>query len=294
MKWIFLFFAVVSSQLWAQTPPKLEIQLDGQVIAGPVNLASLPVLDVEAYSAPLKTSEGYRGFSFLEMARIAIPQDLARVLEIQLQSENGYSVYYPMEMFQKTQALMAFTRKDGGPFVRYSGLQKQLITLAPYYLVWNARALSPNEQAIYNHIYKIKTVNFITRAVNLGVNLQEVDANIQLGQRTYKQFCLSCHALQSEGGKVSINFLENKTIALKGRDYFVKYALDPAKVNPRTAMPELPQFKNREGMAQAVVDFLLFMEKPEAFYKDKKITPLQERYKKLTRMLQEARAKAKP
>jgi hypothetical protein len=292
MKWLLFLTILSSAHALALTPPALTLMLDGDEVTPPVDLSTLQVQDMQVYSQPIKTTEGYRGFTFMDLLKLAAPKDMAKVVEVELCTANDYKVYYPISMFQKVTSLMSFARTDGAPFVRFSGLRKELISLSPYYLVWDHRQMSTHEKALYNNIYQVRAVNFVTAPVILGVNPQEVDANIQLGQRTYKQFCLACHALQSEGGQVSMNFLERNTIALKGRDYFVKYALDPEKMNPRTVMPGLPNFQNRENMAQAVVDFLLFMEKPEAFYKDKKITPLQERYKKLTRLLEEARAKS--
>lgn len=120
--------------------------------------------------------------------------------------------------------------------------------------MWDLSKIDYAQRLHYSSIYQIKGLNLISKAIDFGIDKK--GTLIDLGKRTYKRYCLSCHALDGKGGNISIDLKKSKVLAKKGEKWVLKYILNPEKVNPDTKMLPLPQFKNRLQMAKGVVELL--------------------------------------
>lgn len=286
---IFFLLLAISKLSLGQTPSDLIIQVNGEkkkVLEGKA-IQQSKLTTVDYYNQNTHRSETYRGILFSELMEKAIGEEAKNIVEVEFISSDGYDNFISMDSLLKVPAVLTFERADGEKFVRYSQKLKSLVSLGPYYLVWDLKKVSKDEAALYSSDYEITTINFITKHVDFGVHEGDVDANLFLGYRTYKKYCLTCHAVSKKGGSIGPDLMEKKIVDTKGTDYLVKYMLEPQSVNPKTKMLPLPRFNNSKAMALGVVEFLTFMKNPEEILKKQKAKKDRLKYQELSDLVQQ-------
>lgn len=321
---IFFINILLSIVTYAQITENLTIQLDGKTVKvlTPSELKKIPKSKIDFYNYVTKRVETYNGLPLNAVTKLALPEKAQQIVELEFKSINGYVSYFTQDMFDKTPAFLGFERADGEKFIRYSQKEKALISLAPYYLLWEQPELLKDEQLIlnsifqinqvnylmdfapyslvwdqsespkdehlvFNSVYQINQINYLTNKINFGLVTDKVEGNLILGLRTYKKYCLSCHALGKLGGNIGINLLDKDILTRKGEDYFVKYTLTPASINPYTAMLPLPQFRNNQEMVKGLIEFLQFTKNPAPVLKKIKESTRREHYDELSKLVEE-------
>ncbi|MBY0517284.1 MAG: cytochrome c [Bacteriovoracaceae bacterium] len=270
----------------------LNVKLDGEFVIEmkEEDLKKSNTQVVEFYNFVTKKSEPYKGVRLRELFKKVFTGP-HNIVEVEFISKNGFKSYISLDQARLGDPILAFERADGEKFVRYSQKEKALVDLGPYYVVWNLKNVPLPQQPFYSSIYQVVGVNLITSSMNFGIDSKESNESIELGARTYKRYCLSCHALNGTGGDLGVSLLKFQVLKEKGANYIKQYALDPLKSNPRTKMLPLPAFKNREAMAQGLVDFLAFVEDPKHTLREAEKLPNKKRYLLLKALLEDAKAK---
>lgn len=264
-----LFCFLLSFTSWAEITYDLTILVDGKKVKTltPSDLKKIKLVKLDFYNSVSKRSEDYRGWIFSDLMQVAGVDKGKSIVEVEFSAVNGFKSYFSYDMFVKAPAILSYERVDGEKFVRYSQKEKMLVDLGPYYLIWDQKKMSASEQQPYNSVYQINQINFLTNQIDFGLVADKVDSNLYLGLRSYKKYCLSCHALGKLGGNLAMDLLQKNILEAKGDDYFIKYTLAPASVFAQTKMLPLPKFKNSQAMAQGIVEFLKFAKNPEKVLK---------------------------
>jgi hypothetical protein len=239
---------------------------------------------VEFYDLAYRKSDTFKGVPFVSLFSSFFPSEIKKAVEIELISLNGYKTYIPIENFYKVDSYLTY-ESTIGKFERFSLKEKQIVHLGPYYLVWDFKTIGKEDRFQYNSVYQINKINLITNAVEFLPQDVKKNETIDLGYRTYKKYCLSCHAIDTWGGNISVDLIKKKTLEIKGADYIVKYALDPKSINPKTKMRPLPKYKNSEAMAKGVAEFLKFATNPTIYMKKPETTKV--RYESLKIIMDE-------
>ena len=291
IKLVIFLLLLTTSSLFAETKENdLTLSIDG-VFKKKYSLEELKHLkssNVEFYDHLLRKSDFFKGVVFSRLLEDSNAFDLNKIIEIELISKNGYKSYFSTDMFLKTEAILAYEAVGGSKFERFSQKDKKIVSLGPYYLVWDFKTLTHDQDRMqYNSVYQINKINFITNTVDFGIQKDTSDDKINLGYRTYKKYCLSCHAIGTWGGEIGSDLIKKKVIELKGSQFLIKYALDPKSQNPQTNMLPLPKYKNSEAMAESIVDFLKFVQNADHFLNETKIKKDKARYGALKSILED-------
>ena len=291
-KIIFLsLFIPISASSQADDPDtQLIIQKDDQDFKT-IQLSDIKKLKssvVEYYDYAIRKSDKFMGVPFINLLNFVKPHDLTKVIEVEFVSLNGYRKYFSMDQFYKVDSILSYEAVDG-KFQRYSRQEKKLVPLGPYYLVWDFKTIGKEDRHQYSSNYQINKINLITNSINFGVNNVKENEAIHLGFRTYKRYCISCHAIGSTGGDISFDLLKRKTLEIKGHGYVKKYILDPSSLNLKSKMVALPKYKNSDAMADGVIEFLHFVNNPDQFFTKNKINPEKSRYNDLKLIIKEIR-----
>lgn len=255
-------------------------------------IKKLKTATVEFYNYNMRKSEVFRGTHFNALLSSVLPEQIKKTVEVELVSSNGYKSYFPIENFSKVDAFVTYESAEG-KFERYSTKEKTIVPLGPYYLVWDFKTLGTEDKNQYNSVYQITTINLITNIVDFGVHEIKNNDKLILGYRTYKKYCLSCHAIGTWGGDIGADLVQRKTLEKKGPDFIKKYVLNPQAVNPQTKMLALPKYKNSESMADGINEFLSFAGNPQLYIKDKKIDSDKARYESLKNIMEDMRSSKK-
>ena len=295
MKILFTYFLWVSTNLcFAQTKADdFQLFLNGQnqKIYSIEEMKQMKSTQVEFYDHVTRKTDFYKGVPFLSLINLIEANQVKKIVEVELTSVNGYKAYFPIESFYKVDAILTYQAVGESKFERFSQKEKKMVNLGPYYLVWDFKTIGKFDKNQFNSVYQITKINLISNMLDFGVRDSKVDQNIILGYRTYKKYCLSCHAIGNWGGEVGADLIKKKTIESHGADFLVKYALDPKSINPQTKMLPLPKYKNSESMAQGIADFLTFAKNPEEYIQSKKIEADKPRYQALKNILNDVRGK---
>ena len=258
------------------------INFDGKELAkvSMEDIKKMKSTNVEHFNKTIRRSELYVGVSTLSFIEKYFPE-IQKINEVEFSTDNNINPFISMTRFQNFNSILAYDRADGDKFVRFSKKEKILVPLSPLYLVWDLKGASQEDKHTYKSLYQIRTINLISKKVNLGVNQDEVDTSVFLGYETYKEHCISCHAVGKVGGGNSFDLLKRKTLQNKGSEYVRKYIINPNLINPKTKMLPFSKVKGNEKMIQGIIDFLKFMENPNELLQKNKSAEGQTNYKAL-------------
>lgn len=256
-------------------------------------IKNLKAINIEYYDHALRKSETFTGVPFSTLMTQYLAEYFDKIVEVEFISDNGYKTYLPIESLKLVDSVLTYATPSSNKFERYSQKEKTSVPLGPYYLVWNFKTIGKEDKYHYSSIYQISQINFITNKMDFGVHDPKVDQSITLGFRTYKRYCLSCHAIESWGGDLSIDLIKKKTLETKGADFIMKYALDPMSMNKNTKMLPLPKYKNSQAMVLGIVDFLVFAGNTDLYIKNKKIESDKTRYESIKAIINEMSTKNK-
>lgn len=294
MKIIYLFIIICFFNIPAYAKvDDLIIQIDGEKYKTlkQEEIKDLKAINVDYYDYALRKSENFVGFSFSTLLTKYLATHLDKIVEVEFISNNGYKTYLPFESLKRVNSVLTYASTANDKFERYSQKEKAIVPLGPYYLVWDFKSIGEEDKYLYSSVYQISQINFITNKIDFGINDSNVDKSITLGFRTYKRYCLSCHAIEEWGGDLSLDLIKKKTLEKKGAEFIIKYALDPSKMNKNTKMLPLPKYKNNPAMARGIVDFLFFAGNTDLYIKNKKIGPESIRYENIKTIMNEMRTK---
>lgn len=288
---LFFIFSLIVSRSFAQNKnDDLLILVNGEKYKS-LEIATIKRLKantVDFYDHASRKSESFKGVPLIPLLTSILPEQLKKTVEVELISSNGYKTYFPIESFYKVDAILSYVALNG-KFERYSWKEKLMVPLGPYYLVWDFKSIGKEDKNQYSSVYQIKQINLITNIVDFEVHDIKNNETIILGFRTYKKYCLSCHAVGPWGGEIGADLIKMKTLESRGADFITKYALNPQSINSQTKMLPLPKYKNRVAMAQGLVEFLNFASNPDQYIKSKKIESDKIRYDSFKTIVNEMR-----
>ncbi len=266
----------------------IAITLDGKDLAKvPLDeIKKMKPVNLEYFNKTTQRSELYVGVSTLSFIEKYYPE-IQKLHEIEFLTDNNINPLISLSRFQQTDSILAYDRADGDKFVRFSKKEKILVPLSPLYLVWNLKGASKEVRLSNRSLYQIRTINLISKKIDLGIHQDAVEASVFLGYETYKRYCLSCHAIGKVGGSNSFDLIKHQTLQNKGAEYVKKYIFDPNLINPKTKMLPFPKIKDSQKLIEGIVDFLKFMENPEEYFQKNKSAKRETSYKALQEIIKE-------
>jgi hypothetical protein len=166
--------------------------------------------------------------------------------------------------------------------------ENKIVELGPYYLVWNSKQIARESDHEYKSVYQVNKIGFNTTKLDFYNYKVDVAESVFLGYRSYHNFCLSCHAIGNRGGSLSYNLLKRDVLSPSKRKWLMAYILNPKSIKKDSTMPALPNFKNRQEMAEGIIEYLEFASDPLAGLKKNKIDPKSERGQGLLQEIRKA------
>lgn len=160
---------------------------------------------------------------------------------------DGYISRIPAEKFHQFHAFLVFDRHDKKIFSVPNLAQKQAdIALGPYYLVWDNKDSA--------ELQKLGTYHWPYQVLAIAVKGYQGDIK---HARLANDYCLTCHQLNGDGGKVyPINLAQ---IGMRyPKNKFVQWVLNPAAIKPNSPMPALNPLlpdAEREQIAQQLYQY---------------------------------------
>lgn len=234
--------------------PKPSAHLDG--------ITSAPITVVEPHrSTPLKpvqtTYTGYPAAPLLDAwlgERWRQPDAV-----IGFEARDGYLSMIPATQLLRYPAYLVYARSDGDDFSVETPPLNHLVSLGPWYLVWN-NLLHPELQtdgATY-WPYQVTKVSLIDAGRLSRLYPPMLPERYRAGAALTEKYCLSCHQVNGVGGsKMPMDI--SQWAATQSFARFATWVLDPSGKNPLTAMPPLAPEKpaaERQMLARQIYGYL--------------------------------------
>ena len=207
------------------------------------------------------TAVDYVGYPAVDvMARLFGADWQSEAETVEFRALDGYVSRLPVERFLSEGAFIVFARGDGAPFTVDNLAQNETgVSLGPYYLIWdNIGNPALLAEGARNWPYQVAEVNLVTLS-DAALLPPGLDERFHESAALAKTHCLSCHLVNSYGGrKFEANLAEVAKVYEEAE--FVRLVLEPLSVLEETTMPALSDRLNeteRERIAKALFDYLV-------------------------------------
>ena len=245
------FFLVFLMPLLASIAEARELKVDKAAGEKPVTI-------IEPHMSRDVT---YVGRPFNEILEELFGSTWRQKEEILLTCADGYQSSIPVDKFLAHKAWLVWGRSDKASFELVNNLQGgEIVKLGPYYLVWeNQHDTVIREGGATDFPYQVVSVDLISFKERFPKLAPDAGApsEVREGFKLYRTYCMSCHAIDGEGGKKAPDlgkmglFTRLKVKKLKA------WILDPAKLKPGTAMPAFaPNASGRVAQADKIIKYL--------------------------------------
>jgi cytochrome c2 len=184
---------------------------------------------------------------------------------------DGYQPSVAMEKFNDFHSYLAYEEKDKKEFQVINKKQKnEVIDLAPLYLVWDNSQIKnikhwPNPYQVVG----IDLISFNDRYPKIAPPTK--DPKVLRGFTHFRQYCLTCHSINGQGGEksVELNYPVNVTQYYR-EEFLTQWINNPTSIRHNALMPEIvfEEDKSRSEVIKEIIAYLKAM-------KSKKIRPTQ-------------------
>lgn len=246
----------------------LVFKLNGTDVKA-ISLEKLKKLIPPAEVAVLEPQESqkrdYIGFPINQLLTIVYGDEWKKVDEILFTCKDGYQPSIPTENFMRFNGYLVYDRPDNKEFSLINKLPgDEFVKLGPFYLIWDDITL-PEVLKIggLDWPYQITTidlVNFSDRFPHMAPPRNSSYA-VQSGFNSFRTHCMSCHAINGEGGKKAreLNYPVNVTEYIK-EPWLKKWINNPRDISYNSTMPALdPNAKDREKIIDNIISYLKVM-----------------------------------
>lgn len=180
---------------------------------------------------------------------------------------DGYKVDVPVSKILKFDPLITFSYKDGARAFKVDKKDgKDLADLGPFYLVWdNLRHPELLKEGNDDWPFQIAKVEPISYSIFYSnVFPFSKTSNLKEGFEFYKRNCMTCHALNGQGGTKGPELWPYPRLAKMNRKKFLTWVLNPEQVAPGTTMPAMfpeASLEDRKSSASKIYDYLIALNK---------------------------------
>jgi len=174
----------------------------------------------------------------------------------------------PRTLLASATTLLASERTDSREFKVHNKLQNEKeVPLAPLYLVWdNLNNEQLKAEGASNWPYQVIGIEITDFKEKFPRMIPPANASqaAKRGFLTFQKYCMTCHQINGDGGDKGgeLNAVGATAFDIRGRDWLVKWILDPRSVRAATTMPGLREnLPSREKAANDIVSYLEEMKK---------------------------------
>jgi mono/diheme cytochrome c family protein len=203
----------------------------------------------------------YVGLPFNQLMDDVFGEKWHREEEILFTCIDGYQPSIPVSKFKRFKAWIVWARKDGKPFEIVNTLQaSEKVDLGPLYLVWdNQKEQELLEGGASDFPYQIASIDLISFKDKFPKLAPPVgsSADVTEGFLLYRKYCMTCHAIDGEGGQKAPDLKLTNAMARIPLKELRRWILSPDKVKPGTKMPPFaPKLPNREKAVDPLINYL--------------------------------------
>jgi hypothetical protein len=259
---LFLVFQVTAVYANSQ----LDFQDHGKEVKA-LNLEQLKKIgkpeNITIFDPHQEAERTYSGFNINRLLDQVYGKNWQKTDEVLFTCADGYQPSVPVADFKENQAWLVYAVKNSKQFTLDNKAQHEKnIKLGPYYLIWNNHKTTKGTDA-FSWPYQVVSLNLIDFKTKFPRLIPPGNASLQVknGFLAFRKNCMTCHSINGEGGKKSIdlNSPRNLTSYIPDKK-LAAWIANPSAIKPGTTMPALsPGLKNRNKVIQDIIAYLKAM-----------------------------------
>jgi len=215
------------AELQACCAPR-EVAIDDPYYGGPKRFRAFPLAAVLA-----------RGFDDAGSAAFA-------AAELLLRARDGYTRTASGAQLLSSGGFLAFADADH-PRGEFFPIDRRQVDPAPFYLVWEgAQQADTNLWPWPYQLVEIELVDFAAKFPHVPPAGAAVDSAPQRGFALFRRYCIACHAINGEGGKVGPELNVPRSIVEYREPAQLKQFIRDARSFRYTSMPSQPQLTDAD------------------------------------------------
>lgn len=209
----------------------------------------------------------YVGFSTNELLDAVYGNDWRKAEEILFTCVDSYQPSIPSAKFQKYESFLVFKHADQSAFSLHTKVQNNdFVQLGPTYLIWDnlqhSELLPEGADDWPYQVTALDLISFAERFPKLAPPAGS-SASVTRGFLAFRRYCMTCHSMNGEGGKKSINLNMPNVTGFRDASWLKQWIADPTSINPATLMPALnKKIANRDVLINDLIGYLKAMAKP--------------------------------
>lgn len=263
----FSILMLMASSLWAQD---LVFKSHGKVVKT-LSISSMEKLiasrRVTVFEPHEKVNREYVGFSTNELLETVYGKDWQKAEEILFTCADNYQPSIASAKFQKYQSYLVFKRADASAFTLRSKVQNnEFVQLGPSYLIWDnlkhAELLPEGADGWPYQVVALDLISFAERFPALAPPAGS-SASVNRGFLAFRRYCMTCHSMNGEGGKKSIDLNTPSVTRFRDAGWLKQWIAEPTSINPATLMPAINnEIANRDALIDDLIGYLKAMARP--------------------------------
>lgn len=250
---------VMTAGVTSAAPPAALLPNPAATLFG---LHEAPISVIEPHrSTPMKPVEvTYTGYPVVPVLDLLLGKEWRTPGSLLgFEAADGYLSMIPSERILQYPAYLVYGRADGDDFSVETPPLNNLVTLGPWYLIWdNLLHASLQADGATYWPYQVTKVGLIDAPSKAKLFPPMLPEQYRGGATLTEKYCLSCHQVNGVGGhKLPIDL--GQWAASQSFARFATLVLDPSGKNPLTAMPALAPERpasERQLMARQIYGYL--------------------------------------
>lgn len=221
----------------------------------------LKIIQVSIDDPVYKKQKSYEGFYFNDLLQLAGLDFSSAGEELVFTAVDGYSPNTSFANLKKYKGVLVFKESGKKDFEFEKVAQgKTMITMAPYYLVWEGGARAVEGVPWPYQLVKIEVVNFQQKFPKVFPKEAKSDSNAMKGFVVFKDQCIRCHSINLEGGDLGpeLNAPQNVT-EYWSKNILKKFIHNAPSFRYKSKMPSFTHLKEEE--IDRVIAYLEHMKK---------------------------------
>ena len=207
----------------------------------------------------------YLGFAVNDVLNAVYGKNWKKAEEILFTCSDGYQPSIPVSRFKKYKGYLVFKRTDSNKFTVRNKLQNnEVVALGPYYLIWdNKKDAYLKMLGASDWPYQVTTFDLIKFADHFPKMAPPPasSASVKRGFEGYREFCMTCHMVNGEGGSKAMDLNSPKSVTEYHDEVWLKkWISDPTRIRPETRMPALNRnLPDRDKLITDIITYLKAM-----------------------------------
>jgi hypothetical protein len=230
-------------------------------------VAKLPAKDIEIYDPTENRNKTFRGVPTNELLDLVYGEDWRNREEMATVALDGYRSSLPIDRYLKYDSYVAFEDVNRPQFILVKAEDGRYVELGPFWLVWD-NITFPELKASVSYGWPWQQVGFkLASFADLFANSappEDSPENVKQGFLEAREFCMSCHKVNGDGGKIGGELIENgvveKTDDRRMKDLILDIDITLTAFPNASGMVLRSELPNREQIADNIIAYLNAMD----------------------------------